>query len=127
MDPGPVAQAAKVAGREAIRINPADATARGIVDGDIVRVFNSRGACLAGAIIDDGVLPHVAVMPTGAWMDLTDGEPERGGNPNVLTLDIGTSRLSQGSSALSALVEIERWAGAALPVRTLARPLLAAG
>ena len=42
-------------------------------------------------------------------------------------LDIGTSRLSQGSSALSALVEIERWTGADLPVRVLAEPLLAAG
>ena len=127
MDPGPVAQAAKVAGHEAIRINPADATARGIADGDIVRVFNDRGACLAGAIIDDGVLPQVAVMATGAWMDLSDGEPERGGNPNVLTLDIGTSRLTQGSSALTALVEVERWTGADLPVRVLAEPLLAAG
>ena len=127
MDPGPVAQAAKVAGREAIRINPADAAARGITDGDIVRVFNDRGACLAGAIVDDGVLPQVAVMATGAWMDVSDGEPERGGNPNVLTLDIGTSRLSQGSSALTALVEIECWAGADLPVRVLAEPLLAAG
>ncbi len=127
MDPGPVAQAAKVAGREAIRLNPADAAARGIADGDIVRVFNARGACLAGAIIDAGVLPQVAVMSTGAWMDLTDGGPERGGNPNVLTLDVGTSRLTQGSSALSALVEIERWTGAALPVRVLDEPLLAAG
>ena len=127
MDPGPVAQAAKVAGREAIHLNPTDAAVRGIADGDIVRVFNTRGACLAGAIIDDGVLPQVAVMATGAWMDLSDGEPERGGNPNVLTLDIGTSRLSQGSSALTALVEIERWTGADLPVRVLAEPLLAAG
>lgn len=127
MDPGPVSQSGKVAGREAIRINPADAAERGIADGDVVRVFNDRGACLAGVIIDDGVLPQVAVMATGAWMDLSDGEPERGGNPNVLTLDVGTSRLSQGSSALSALVEIERWTGADLPVRVLAQPLLAAG
>jgi biotin/methionine sulfoxide reductase len=127
MDPGPVSQSGKVGGREAVRINPADAAARGIADGDIVRVFNDRGACLAGVIIDDGVLPQVAVMATGAWMDLSDGEPERGGNPNVLTLDVGTSRLSQGSSALSALVEIERWTGADLPVRVLAQPLLAAG
>ena len=49
MDPGPVSQAAKVAGREPIRINPADAAARGIREGDVVRVFNDRGACLAGA------------------------------------------------------------------------------
>jgi biotin/methionine sulfoxide reductase len=125
MDPGPVSQSGKVGGREAIHINPADAASRGIADGDTVRVFNSRGACLAGAVIDDGVLPQVAVMATGAWMDLADGEPERNGNPNVLTLDIGTSRLSQGSSALSALVDIERWTGAVLPARVLETPVLA--
>ncbi len=54
MDPGPVSQAGKIGGREAIRINPADAARRGIGTGDIVRVFNDRGACLAGAIVDDG-------------------------------------------------------------------------
>ena len=65
-------------------------------DGDVVRVFNARGACLAGAVIDDGILPQVAVMATGAWIDQSDGEPERHGNPNVLTLDVGTSRLTPG-------------------------------
>ena len=56
-------------------------------------------------------------MATGAWFDPAPaaGEPERHGNPNVLTLDIGTSRLAQGSSALTALVEIERWSGALPP------------
>ena len=36
---------------------------------------------------------------------------ERHGNPNVLTLDRGTSKLSQGPSALSMLVEVEAWSG----------------
>ena len=35
----------------------------------MVRVFNDRGACLAGAVLDDGVMPQVAVMATGAWFD----------------------------------------------------------
>ena len=35
-------------GREVVRMHPADAAARGIADGDIVRLFNERGACLAG-------------------------------------------------------------------------------
>ena len=93
MDPGPVSRAQKVAGREPIRINPADAGERNIRGGDVVRVFNDRGACLAGAMIDAGVMPRVAAMATGAWFDPPDGagEPERHGNPNVLTLDVGTS------------------------------------
>jgi biotin/methionine sulfoxide reductase len=129
MDPGPVSQSAKVAGREAIRLNPADAASRNIKHGDLVRVFNDRGACLAGAVLDDGVMPQVAVMATGAWFDPAEaaGAPERHGNPNVLTLDTGTSRLTQGPSALSALVEVERWTGAVAPVQAFTKPLLATG
>jgi len=128
-DPGPVSRAQKVAGREPIRISPEDAAARNIDTGDLVRVFNSRGACLAGAIIDPGVMAGVAVMATGAWLDVPveSGEPERHGNPNVLTLDVGTSPLSQGTSALTALVEIERWNAPAPAVRAFAPPLLATG
>ena len=117
-----------VAEREPVRISPDDAAQRGIRDGDVVRVFNARGACLAGAAIDAGVMPGVVVMATGAWFDPADeaGAPERHGNPNVLTLDIGTSPLAQGTSALTALVEIERWDAPAPPVRAFTPPRLAA-
>jgi biotin/methionine sulfoxide reductase len=128
MDPGPVSRGQKVKDREPIRISPQDAARRGIRDGDVVRVFNDRGACLAGARIDDGVMPGVVVMATGAWFDPADaaGAPERHGNPNVLTLDIGTSPLAQGTSALTALVEIERWDAPAPAVRAFTPPRLAA-
>ena len=128
MDPGSVSRGQKVNGREPIRINPPDATRRGIRDGDIVRVFNARGACLAGAVVDPDVMPGVVVMATGAWFDPSDtaGAPERHGNPNVLTLDIGTSPLAQGTSALTALVEIERWDAPAPAVRAFAPPQFAA-
>lgn len=124
MDPGSVSRGHKIDGREAIRLNPADAARRGIGDGDIVRVFNARGACLAGAVLDASVMPHVAVMATGAWFDPAPapGEPERHGNPNVLTRDIGTSRLAQGTSALSALVEVERWTNTVPTVRAWTPP-----
>ena len=126
MDAGPVSRAKKVAGREPVRINPADAERRGIRSGDVVRVFNARGACLAGAVIDADVMAGVVVMATGAWFDppAAPGEPERHGNPNVLTLDIGTSPLAQGTSALTALVEIERWDRPAPPVRAFTPPEL---
>jgi biotin/methionine sulfoxide reductase len=124
MDPGPVSRGSKVKDREQIRLNPRNAAERGIDSGDIVRVFNARGACLAAALLDDSVMPGVAVMATGAWFDPAPetGAPERHGNPNVLTRDIGTSRLTQGPSALSALVEIERWTAPLPPVRAFTPP-----
>ncbi|MDW8444810.1 MAG: molybdopterin dinucleotide binding domain-containing protein [Acetobacteraceae bacterium] len=102
-------------------MHPEDAAARGIASGDVVRVFNDRGACLAGAVLDDGLLRGVVAMATGAWFDpLEPGKPGSlcvHGNPNVLTRDEGTSRLGQGPVAHSCLVEIERWQGPLPPVR----------
>ena len=117
MDSGPLSQANKIAGREMLRMHPADAAARDVVDGDVVRIHNQRGACLAGLRVDAGLMRGVAVIATGAWFDPDGAGLERGGNPNVLSLDIGTSRLAQGPSALSILVDVEKWRGAALPVR----------
>ena len=49
-------------------------------------------------------------MATGAWFDPGFGaerlQVEQSGNPNVLTLDIGTSPLTQGPNAMSCLVEV---------------------
>jgi biotin/methionine sulfoxide reductase len=126
MDPASVSRGHKVHGREQIRIHPADADARSIKTGDVVRVFNDRGACLAAARVDPAVSPRVVMMATGAWFDPADaaGDPERHGNPNVLTLDVGTSRLTQGPSALSALVDIERWNTPLPPIQAWTPPTL---
>jgi biotin/methionine sulfoxide reductase len=124
MDAGPVSAQAKVAGREALAINPIDAQARGIADGDIVRVFNDRGACFAGALITAAVRPGVVRLSCGAWYDPAGGgedAPCAHGNANLLTRDHGTSRLGQGPSAATALVEVAR-AAAAAPVTAFAPP-----
>ena len=125
LDQGRVSLASKIRGREPIVLHPDDAAARGLAEGDIVRVFNNRGACLAGVRIDAGRLRGVATMSTGAWLDPeTPGVPGSlcvHGNVNVLTQDVGTSRLGQGPSAHSCLVEVERWAGA-LPEIKVHRP-----
>ena len=116
MDPSGPSQKHKVGGREAVTLHPRDAAARGIADGDPVRVFNGRGACLAGARLAETVRPGVAIMATGSWYDPESPRLEKHGNPNVLTYDAGTSRLSQGTSAMTAMVEVERLDGAAPPV-----------
>jgi biotin/methionine sulfoxide reductase len=127
MDMGRVSQRSKVAGREPMRINRGDADARGIRDGDVVRVFNERGALLAGAIVTDDIRPGVIQISTGAWYDPlepgTIGSLDKHGNPNVLTLDKGTSRLAQGPSAQTALVEVEKYVGEPPPVSPFKPPL----
>ena len=123
-DCGSVSRGSKIEGREPIWVHPDDAAARGIGNGDVVRVFNHRGACLAGVVVTADVRPGVVQLATGAWYDPEDGRPgalDKHGNPNVLTLDMGASKLSQAPVAHSALVEIERFEGA-LPAITAFTP-----
>ena len=119
-------QATKVAGREPMMINPDDAKRRGIRDGDTVRVFNDRGACLVGAVVSDAVAPRVVQLSTGAWYDpVQDGDEidlDRGGNPNVLTRDTGSSSLGQGPTAHSCLVEIEPYTDGGHAVQSYSAP-----
>jgi len=125
-DLGAGSQASKVQGREPIRIHPGDAALRGIADGDVVRVFNKRGSCLAGVVLSENVRPGVVQLSTGAWYDPLDPSDPRSlcvhGNPNVLTFDKGTSRLAQGCSGQHALVEIERWTAPLPPIRAYEPP-----
>lgn len=91
----------------ALLIHVNDAASRNIASGDVVRVFNARGACLARAVIGQGIREGVVAVATGAWFDPDESGEDRQGNPNVLTRDIGTSRIGQGCSAHTTLVEVE--------------------
>ena len=125
MDAGSLSLAHKIEGRQSIRLNPEDAAARGIGGGALVRVFNDRGSCIAGAVIEPALMPSVVVMATGAWFDASDATLERHGNPNVLTVDLGTSKLTQAPSALSVLVEVEVWSGEVPALTAFALPRFA--
>lgn len=111
LDHGRISQAAKLKGRTPLHIHPEDAARLGISDGSSVCVKNVRGACLATAVFDSGLLRGVVQMSTGAWLDAElqdDGTLLcRHGNPNVLTQDRGTSGLAQGPTAHSCLVAVE--------------------
>ena len=116
----------KVQGREPILINPRDAADRGLADGDVVTVFNERGRCLAGAVVTDDICQGVVFLWTGAWYDPDFTDPhhrDRHGNPNVLTHDLRTSRLSQGPAAQSAFVEIEKHDGPLPSIEAFQPPL----
>jgi biotin/methionine sulfoxide reductase len=126
MDNGAVSQESKIHGREPVWLHPADAAARKLIDGDLVRVFNDRGALLAGVRVSDDIRPGVIQLATGAWYDpenpATPGSLDKHGNPNVLTIDRGTSQLGQGPIAHTALVEIEKFVGTPPPVTAFDPP-----
>lgn len=105
-----------VNGREPIYMSAADASARKLDNGDIVRVYNDRGQVLAGVVISKDYPAGVMRIQEGAWYSPLEGGKAGTlctyGDPNVLSADIGTSQLAQGPSAHSALVQVERFTGA---------------
>lgn len=107
-------------------MHPVAAAARGIRDGDVVRLFNARGACLAAVRLDTGLREDVVQLPTGAWYDPVYADDGSllcvHGNPNVLTRDVGTSSLAQGCAGQLCAVQVERFDGPLPPVRAYEPP-----
>jgi biotin/methionine sulfoxide reductase len=124
-DHGSLSRNGKVAGRAPLRMHSTDAAERGLKNGDVAKVFNDRGACLAGVVVTDALLPRVIQLPTGAWYDPSDptavASMDKHGNPNVLTPDRGSSRLAQAPSCNSTLVQVVRF-DQAPPVITAFEP-----
>lgn len=49
-------------------MHPSDAQARDIREGSVVKVYNDRGAILAGVHLSEQILPGVVQMSTGTGM-----------------------------------------------------------
>ena len=68
-----------------VEVNPTDAEARGIVDGETVVVENERGSCRLRAVVTEDVPPGVAVAPKGRWARLSpDGRNVNWTTPDAL-------------------------------------------
>ncbi|AEX21627.1 trimethylamine-N-oxide reductase TorA [Vibrio sp. EJY3] len=115
-----------VQGREPVYINPVDAKAKGIKDGDLVRVFNGRGQLLAGAVLTDSYPRGVVRIEEGAWygpLNEKEGAICTYGDPNTLTQDIGSSELAQATSANTCIVDFEKFTGKVPPVTSFGGPI----
>ncbi|EKO3959681.1 trimethylamine-N-oxide reductase TorA [Vibrio fluvialis] len=115
-----------VQGREPVYINPMDAKAKGIKAGDLVRVFNGRGQLLAGAVLSDSYPRGVIRIEEGAWfgpLSEKEGAICTYGDPNTLTLDLGTSELAQATSANTCIVDFEKFTGKVPPVTSFSGPI----
>jgi anaerobic selenocysteine-containing dehydrogenase len=83
-----------------LEMHPEDAVARGIHDGDAVRVFNNRGEIELRAKVNDSVSPGVVAAKLN-WAKLTRG----GKNINVLTSE-KLSDMGNSATFYSVLVEV---------------------
>ena len=81
-------------------ISPADAAARGIVDGDRVRVFNDRGKVEINVRLDHSLRPGCVVIHNGRWLS-------EGGGINLLSAARETD-MGHGAAFHDNAVEVER-------------------
>lgn len=88
-------------------INPIDAAARGISDGDEVKVYNERGATILPCRVTPRILPGVVDIPQGAWYDPDENGIDRGGCVNVLTSHRWTP-FAFGTAQHTIMVEVEK-------------------
>jgi len=91
---------------QAMSLHTEDAAARGIRDGDTVRVFNDRGEMLTRARLTQRIMAGVVDIPQGAWFTPDKSGACRGGCANVLSRDV----ISPGGAFPSntALVEVAK-------------------
>ena len=84
-------------------IHPDDAAARGIRDGDGVRIFNDRGSFTVKAAVSDRTRPGVVVAPSVWWRKLS---PD-GRNANDVTSQ-ATADMGGAATFYDCLVEVAR-------------------
>jgi trimethylamine-N-oxide reductase (cytochrome c) len=99
-----------------VRIHPSDAGARGIKDGDIIKLYNDRAAVLGIAQVTERIKPGVlhAYYGSAKYDPLEPGKPgsiDKGGCINLLTPSRMLSKNAAGMAPNSCLVEIEKWEG----------------
>ena len=61
----------EIAGEPIVQMNPKDAAAKGLSDGDIVRVFNDRGEVGLKLVLSEGIQPGSLDIPKGAQKNQT--------------------------------------------------------
>jgi anaerobic selenocysteine-containing dehydrogenase len=84
-----------------VRVNPADAAARGIEDGTVVRVYNAQGEIVLTMRVDPDLRPGVVTVPKGLWCNALPC----GLTANVLVPDT-LSDLAGGATFNDARVEV---------------------
>jgi anaerobic dimethyl sulfoxide reductase subunit A len=74
----------------ALVMHPQDAAARGITDGDTVRLFNAQGESHIRVQVTEDITPGAECLPEGVWAALNASGVDTAGSANMLTSTDGT-------------------------------------
>ena len=94
--------------RHALWINPEDASARGISEGDTVMVHNQQGRVRVPAMVTEDVARGVLCLQVGAWPTFDGDGVETSGAPNVLSSTEPTMP-SRASRTHSIFVQVSKY------------------
>ncbi len=92
---------------QALWINPIDADARGIKNGDMVKVFNDRGEVHLPVFVTRRIRPGITNMPQGGWYEPNANGVDVRGSCNVLTKYQPTP-FARGNPQHTNLVQVEK-------------------
>lgn len=97
----------KEAHPQVVWINPGDAAARGIANGDLVQVFNDRGRIQLPARVTARIAPGVMSVPQGAWYSPDKRGVDVGGSVNSLT-SWHPSPIAKGNAQHTTLAQVQK-------------------
>jgi anaerobic dimethyl sulfoxide reductase subunit A len=92
---------------QALWMNTLDAEARGIKNGDLVKVFNDRGVVRVPAYVTNRLRPGVTSLPQGAWHTPDENGVDIRGCINTLTKYHPTP-FAKGNPQHTNLVQVEK-------------------
>ena len=94
--------------REPLVLSEADAKAHGIQDGDLVELYNDRGAVVVGARVSKNIMPGVVSLQEGAWPQLDSKGRCNNGLINFLTSSRRASGLTQATTANTCIASVRK-------------------
>ncbi|MGI6216315.1 MAG: molybdopterin-dependent oxidoreductase [Coriobacteriales bacterium] len=96
---------------EPVWVNPIDAEREGLQDGDIVTIFNERGAVMGGVRLTERIMPGAISQDHGTHVDPIVrgyGGLDRGGANNLIAPSAVTSKNAVGEVTAGYLVGIKK-------------------
>jgi anaerobic dimethyl sulfoxide reductase subunit A len=91
-------------------MNPIDAKARGIQNGDIVKITSSEGSSIRPVLLTERLMPGVTYLPHGAWVEIDEKMGvDKAGSDNYLEAGVPTVEGHMGFN--SQIVQVEKWNG----------------